>query len=266
MSLSICADCLSRLRISSKTSAPLAMAATTTLIQASSFHSSAAQFKSNLVKKSSVMSVKAKGGQSRKSQSARLKKKARVRPKLPPIGERKAQRHRIVLSNVNAIPLSDMETWSKGNMLEDKNVGQVLGLEPELLDQLRASKAFKTTQNWNLFRKPATLIRSQTVKIAQEMEAVNNAGDAKTLRHLMTGDRASGKSVLLLQAMCMAYMNKWVVINVPEGKFLVSDLLLNGVSNLWQPRISSITHPPTLLSDKSKTRPPDLNSYTFNRT
>lgn len=102
-------------------------------------------------------------------------------------------------------------------MLDDGYVGHVLGLDGVLLDQLRDSKAFKTTQNWSLFRRPATLIRQETVKIARDMEDVRIAENAKVVKHLATGERASGKSILMLQAMSMAYMNGWVVVNVPEG-------------------------------------------------
>ncbi len=217
MSLSICADCLSRLRISSHlTTATLNLAAKATIIRSSPFHTSAAQYKSPLQKKKTPAG-KVKEVRSRQSQSARLKKKDRERPQLPPVGERRAQRQRIVLSNTNALTVEGMQNWSKDNMLDGQCVGQVLGLDGVLLDQLRDSKAFKTTQNWNLFRRPATLIREETLLMAREMEEVKNAEKPKIVKHLVTGERASGKSVLMLHAMSMAYMNGWLVLNVPEG-------------------------------------------------
>ncbi|KAJ9503495.1 hypothetical protein LTR99_002256 [Exophiala xenobiotica] len=151
----------------------------------------------------------------RQSQSAKLKKKQRERPKLPPVGERAAQRRRIVLSNTNALAVDGMENWGTENMTDPGLIGQVAGLDGALLDQLRDAKAFKRTQNWSLFRRPATLIRNETIAIGKELESVN---DGTTAKHLVVGERQSGKSILMLQTMCMAYMNNWIVLNVPEAQ------------------------------------------------
>ncbi|OAP56003.1 hypothetical protein AYL99_10155 [Fonsecaea erecta] len=222
MSLSICTECLSRLRISPTTPKALAVTAST-WTQTTSFHSSAVQFKSPLLKKK-VSQSGTSAPRARQSQSARLKKKSRDRPKLPPVGERRAQRRRIVLSNTNALPVSDMETWSKENMVDEKSLGQMMALDGALLDQLRDSGAFKTTQNWSLFRRPATLIREETLRIAKDMEAIKQeGGEKKVVKHLVIGEKASGKSVLMLQTMSMAYMNHWIVLNVPEAQDFVNN-------------------------------------------
>jgi hypothetical protein len=112
-----------------------------------------------------------------------------------------------------------METWSKENLAEEKYIGQMMALDGGLLDQLRDSRAFKTTQNWGLFRRPATLIRQETIKVARDMQDIEGANGAnKIVKHLVIGERASGKSILVLQAMSMAYMKQWIVLNIPEGK------------------------------------------------
>lgn len=103
-------------------------------------------------------------------------------------------------------------------MTDADNCGHMLGLDGSLLDKLRDCKAFKTTQNWSLFRRPATLIRSETIQIGQDIVDVNRSEDKKTVRHLVTGERASGKSILGLQAMSMAFMNDWLVLSIPEGE------------------------------------------------
>ncbi|OQV05476.1 hypothetical protein CLAIMM_10207 [Cladophialophora immunda] len=222
MSLSICTECLSRLRLSSNMPKGLAVTAST-WTQTTSFHSSAAQYKSPLLKKK-VSQSGTSAPRARQSQSARLKKKGRERPKLPPIGERRAQRRRIVLSNTNALPVSDMETWSKENVIDEKTVGQMMALDGGLLDQLRDSGAFKTTQNWSLFRRPAILIREETLRIAKEMDDIKQEGEKKkVVKHLVIGEKASGKSVLILQAMSMAYMDHWIVVNVPEAQDFVNN-------------------------------------------
>ncbi|KAL2427079.1 Small ribosomal subunit protein mS29 [Exophiala dermatitidis] len=181
----------------------------------SSFHSSSPVAANNAILKAKTTR---KGMlKHRSSQSARMKKKSRERPKPPAIGERRAQRHRIVLSNTNAFEVVGMENWSKGNMADEENVGHVLGLDGALLDKLRDCQAFKTTQNWSLFRRPATLVRTETVKVGRDIEALNSEGQ-KTVRHLVVGEKASGKSILGLQAMSMAFMNDWLVLNVPQGE------------------------------------------------
>src|ERR1700744_2132218 len=127
MSLSVCAECLARLRISSTARKNVSIAPAWT--QTTSFHTTPAQYKSTLQKKKVVQPGRSSGSRSRQSQSARLKKNTRERPKIPPIGERRAQRRRIVLSNTNAIPISSMETWSKENMAEEKYIGQMVALD-----------------------------------------------------------------------------------------------------------------------------------------
>lgn len=130
------------------------------------------------------------------------------------------------MSNTNAYEIKGMQNLSPSNMADERYVGQMLGLEGNLLDQLRNAKAFKKAQNWNLFRRPATLMRRETVEMGRNFDAVNASvekGDANkpVLRQVIAGERVSGKSILLLQALSMAYMNKWIVINVPEGSSLV---------------------------------------------
>lgn len=258
MSLSICAECLSRMRISPATKA--LRKATPTWTQTSSFHNTAIQYKSPLVKKKVIQPGSSGGNtRSRQSQSARLKKKGRDRPKLPPVGERRAQRRRIVLSNTNAIPVSGMETWSKDNVAEEKYIGHMMALDGGLLDQLRDSRAFKTTQNWRLFRRPAVLIREETVRIARDMIDVEDEGDKKVVKHLVTGERASGKSLLMLQATSVAYMKGWLVLNIPEGESTVS---IDGhiLTDSSQPKNSSTIPPRTRLFVWQKTPPKSTSS------
>jgi small subunit ribosomal protein S29 len=215
MASSICASCLLRIRASSKIRLPLPLVSLTT---AQSFHST--PFQSDVVKKKSGPVQPKKF---RESTSAKIKKKSRrERPKPPAVGERKALRKRIVLSNTNALEIPEMDDLTPQNMSDEGLIGQVLGLEGALLDQLREAKAFKPTQNWNMFRRPATLIRKETVSMGRSIREVNDSlhGEglgALTLQQLVAGERSTGKSVLLLQAMSVAYMNKWIVLNVPEG-------------------------------------------------
>lgn len=213
MSTSICTSCLARLQIGRLTWLARASPAPN-----SSFHSSASQ--QNVVKKKTNTAV-SRAPKLRESRSARIVRKRKDRPKPPPVGQRAMERRRIILSNTNALELEDMEKLTPTNMADESKAGNVLALDGPVLDQLREAKAFKTTQNWNLFRNPSTLQRHESVQIGADINAVNESG--KTCHRLVTGNKASGKSVHLLQAMSMAYLNKWIVINVPDGKdFLTS--------------------------------------------
>ena len=86
---------------------------------------------------------------------------------------------------------------------------------PEVVDQLRAVEAFKPTQGWGLFRQPGMLVRKETVEYGNLVEELDREG--KTLRRVLVGERGSGKSLMALQAMTIAFLKGWTVISIPEG-------------------------------------------------
>jgi small subunit ribosomal protein S29 len=146
----------------------------------------------------------------------------------PQPGERKAYRKRITLSNDNAIAVPWLADLAPADMTKPENTAKVLAIPEETQDQLRASEAFKSTQCWGMFRKPAVLVRKETVDLANRMQ--NAAGKKQTLRLVVGGDKLAGKSMMLLQAMTHAYLNNWIVIHVPEGSlFLLSHHRVCGV-------------------------------------
>ncbi|KAI8935765.1 hypothetical protein NX059_007285 [Plenodomus lindquistii] len=155
------------------------------------------------------------------------KKKVNVdTSKRPAQGERKALRKRIVLSNNNALEVPSLRDLTKDNVLSEGNEGKVMGLPAEaVVDKLRAVDAFKTSQGWSLFRRPAVLMRKEAIQIAKLFKEVEgSAADAqkKTIRRILSGERMSGKSTLLLQTLSMGFLRDWFVINVPEGQDLVN--------------------------------------------
>ncbi|KAL9618832.1 MAG: hypothetical protein Q9160_006491 [Pyrenula sp. 1 TL-2023] len=160
----------------------------------------------------------------RQSRAARLQKTRRVVPTLPAPGQRKAERKRIVLSNTNALPIRGLEDLTSDNMTNWANVGQVLGLDQPLLDRLRGLESFRRTQSWKWFNRPATLIRPETVEIAEKIKLVTqNENHGKTFRTIFSGGCGTGKSLMLLQAQAMALMNGWVVISIPEAQDFVNN-------------------------------------------
>ena len=149
------------------------------------------------------------------------------RPPAP--GERKAVRKRIVLSNTNALEVKGLQDFtfdklveqSKGKIPLESYRGQVLGFGNETVDALRALEAFKATQGWSLFRRPASLIRGETVEVANEMIKVTSESK-RAARRVIFGEKGSGKSALLLQAHAMAHLKGWIVVHYPEAQDLVN--------------------------------------------
>ncbi|KAL5379041.1 hypothetical protein DPSP01_008677 [Paraphaeosphaeria sporulosa] len=140
--------------------------------------------------------------------------------KRPAQGERKAARKRIVLTNDNALEVATLKDMTKADVLSEANQGRVLGIPEATVDALRAVEAFKTTQGWSLFRRPATLMRKETIELAKVMKAAED--DKKTLRRVLSGERLSGKSTLLLQGLSMAFVRQWIVINLPEAQDIIN--------------------------------------------
>lgn len=151
----------------------------------------------------------------RMSLSKFKKPKEIVRGKTPLPGERKAWRKRIVLSNNNAVPVHGAPRLDPESMVAPASAGRVFKVPEDTIDQLRASEAFKSSQTWGLFHSPHVLVRPETVNICGRMKEMSSKGE--TLRMVISGEKAAGKSMVLLQAMANAFLNGWIVINIPEG-------------------------------------------------
>ncbi|KAK1754857.1 mitochondrial ribosomal death-associated protein 3-domain-containing protein [Echria macrotheca] len=156
----------------------------------------------------------------KKMQLGKFKKNAVRQGKSPLPGERKAYRKRIQLSNSNALPVPGLEDVRPADMVDENKIGRVMSIPGLVLDQLRDVEAFKPTQYWGMFRTPSTLLRAETVDLARRMQ---NAADKKDmLRLVISGERLTGKSLLLLQSLTYAFMNDWVVIHIPEAQELTT--------------------------------------------
>jgi len=148
------------------------------------------------------------------------KKKKDVESKGRPVapGERKAFRKRIVLSNTNALDVQGMRDLSTETMVDKNARGRVIGIPGPVVDQLRAIEAFKVSQGWGYYRRPGMLVRQETIEYGELFQKMSEEHEKDTIvRRVLVGERASGKSTLLLQAMSMAFVKQWVVINIPEG-------------------------------------------------
>ncbi|KAF6227450.1 hypothetical protein HO133_008894 [Letharia lupina] len=170
--------------------------------------------------KSPMVEVNVKGA--KKTFTKKKKKLQKVdRGKKPAVGERKALRKRVVLSNTNALEVEGLKDITAQSMIDDSLRGHVLAIPGPVVDQLRAVEAFKVTQGWPLFRRPSMLIRKDTLDMATEIENISLGIGDKTIRRVFVGERGSGKTTMLLQAMTMAFLKDWVVINIPQAQDLI---------------------------------------------
>jgi small subunit ribosomal protein S29 len=154
------------------------------------------------------------------------RKTLRIKKDAPPhdstIGtpeERKAFKTRIVLSNTNANDVPGLQDLTTDNMFLTDSVGKVFKIPGAVVDSLRTVGAFKRGQGWNNYKKPSFLMTQEAWDIGQSIKQSSESGNnAESLRKVLVGERKSGKSVLLLQTMSMAFIKGWVVINIPECK------------------------------------------------
>ncbi|EPS25889.1 hypothetical protein PDE_00825 [Penicillium oxalicum 114-2] len=222
MASSWCWNCLSRLRVSPTPRAILPPQLITPRVASASFHSSAVHYANPTKKKGALVTAKYRQGQTLR----RKKKKTTERARPPAVGERKALRKRIVLSNPNALEVEGMQDLSSETMVDARLRGSVLGLPLPMLDQLRAVQAFKPKQGWSIFRRPGTVLRRDTLEMGRLFEKISGEGDApekgKVVKKILTGLKGSGKTVHLLQAMAMGFLKQWVVVSVPDARDLVS--------------------------------------------
>ena len=154
--------------------------------------------------------IKGKGKKNYKKKTS-----STTKARTPGPGERKAFRKRIQLSNNNAIAVSGLGDLMGESMISDEARGTVMGIPDPVVDQLRTVEAFRPGQSWGLFRRPHILLRSEAVDLAKMMDKAKR--ERKTLKMVLNGGRVTGKSTMLLSAMAHAFLNKWIVIHIPEG-------------------------------------------------
>ncbi|KAK5137571.1 hypothetical protein LTR08_007866 [Meristemomyces frigidus] len=211
MSSSMCLRCLKRSLVPIESSLPL------TAGQRAAF-STSPSLAANPPKKT-AKPTKTNARQGKTLKLTKNKRAATTRP--PATGERKALRKRVVLSNTNALDvpgLQDLTTDSVSGVKLRELQDKVAGLGNDTVDALRALEAFKPTQGWSLFRRPASLVRRETVELAELLQAIQDSNGHQVERRVVFGEKVGGKSVLLLQAMAMAYLKGWLVVHYPEAK------------------------------------------------
>ena len=154
-----------------------------------------------------------------------------AKAKPPEPGERRAFRKRIRLTNPNALPVPN--TLDLGPQLgtQPECEGKVMSIPQTLLERLQTIGAFKSNQGWRYYSRPSMLIRRETLELAECVKCIaSGKSAAHTVRSVIVGERGSGKSMHILQAMLFAMLKDWIVIHVPEGRSSPSLLASNSDS------------------------------------
>ncbi|KAF1996099.1 hypothetical protein P154DRAFT_444116 [Amniculicola lignicola CBS 123094] len=261
MSSSTCIRRFSRLSLDRTAHPPIASRSLLATPQTSCFSTTAAQHASAQGKKGMAAAPK----RGARTLNIKKNKKDAAVAKKPAPGERKAARKRIVLSNNNALEVETLTDMDKSTALANKHEGQVKGIPDAVVDALRAVEAFKRSQGWSMFRRPATLIRKETTQLAELMSQAEGGeeGKPKTVRRILTGERLNGKSTLLLQGLTMAFLRQWVVINIPDAMDIVNAHTEYAPLPGSQPtQYSQETYTATLLSQIAKANDKVLSSLT----
>ena len=147
----------------------------------------------------------------------RKKQKPIAKASRPPaVGERKAQKKRIVLNNPNALEVPWLQELRKETTLDRSIEGSVVAISSVIVEQLRTVGAFKPSQRWSSLRRPVILLTGQRMELARELEDIEKPGQQATVRRVYTGIKGTGKSTMLLQAMAIAFSRGWMVMSIPE--------------------------------------------------
>lgn len=258
MSQSICSRCLSRSYLSVESSA--ISSPSVNAVQRAAFSTSPSLAANPPKKKGAVAKPTVRQGT-----TLRLNKNKRETAGRPPApGERKALRKKIVLSNTNALEVKGLQDLNRENGKAARLAeleGQVLALTDANVEALRSLEAFKHTQAWNLFRKPATVVRKDTVEIAKALEDAEGGKEGKAkkaIKRVLFGEKGSGKSVLQLQAMALALNRGWVVVHIPNGMLNTKRAICDRLLTLTKAKISP--------SGTLPTNPTRAGSFTTNHT
>ena len=61
------------------------------------------------------------------------------------------------------------------------------------------------------------LMRKETLDYGKMISHMSEVESSRVIRKIIVGERGSGKSMMLLQAMAMAFTKGFVVVNIAEG-------------------------------------------------
>ena len=93
---------------------------------------------------------------------------------------------------------------------------------------LEACKFFGKHHGFQFFHYPATLLRRQTVELAEEFLKQRRGGRSAQRRTVLVGGPGSGRSVILAQILAVGWHTNHVVVFIPRG---MSEIFKNRCAN-----------------------------------
>ncbi|WVR03081.1 hypothetical protein IAU60_000070 [Kwoniella sp. DSM 27419] len=111
--------------------------------------------------------------------------------------------------------LSDLPRLQPTSFKSD-HVGKAATFSPATFDKLRSGLSKKVEKELSAAGGPASVVRQVTVDLAKKLDAAKS-GSSKDARYVLTGERGSGKSMLLLQSVAYAIESNWIVLYQPKA-------------------------------------------------
>ncbi|TYJ57428.1 hypothetical protein B9479_001744 [Cryptococcus floricola] len=112
--------------------------------------------------------------------------------------------------------LSDLPRLQPGTFRKD-TVGKATTLSKQSFDKLKAiGLPTKIDKELSSAGGPASVVREATLDVVKRVESAKN-GSSKDSRFILTGEKGSGKSILLLQSVVYALETDWIVLYQPRA-------------------------------------------------
>ncbi|GAA5855882.1 hypothetical protein JCM9279_001156 [Rhodotorula babjevae] len=117
--------------------------------------------------------------------------------------------------------LSGLKAMHPEDLAKD-TVGQVRAFPGPALEAFKALSMPTSLKREHAFTsKPATVVRDATLKMARTLDEGKKVS-SREARYFLTGDKGTGKSSLLLQAVSYAQSTDWIVLYLPSALPLVN--------------------------------------------
>ena len=97
------------------------------------------------------------------------------------------------------------------------NCGKLVTFSDITVKNLEACKFFDRHHGFQFFHYPATLLRRQTVELAEDFLIQRRGGGSGQRRTLLVGGPGSGRSVILAQLLAVGWHTNHVVVFLPRG-------------------------------------------------